>query len=568
MDAWAALELDLAFGEAWPAEVQAREEAARAARDWRFDLEGWLTEKLGAHIWAGIDGHHGLLDIVQATQEAVNKLWEREQYESGRAQAEDLRWYTPGEFIQWFIRIDGCHSSGKTWLLSRIAVWFFDEWGPCIVKTYAPSADSVNKLLWNEIRATCDHPDIHHTPQATAYMGTEDPKWYAQGTATSNAKGTGRERIQGAHADRMMFVFDEAEGIEEFVWKACDTMMAGGFVIAFAMANPRTRTSTYYKRRTAPEVLNLRLNGLYHPNVYHGRLIVPGGAITRDWVLKKLREECERVNHPDPDRDSFELPWARGEHWIPSADFLYQVLALAPANVALDTFVPVGRFEAAVARGVRAKAGELPPGFDGQVATLGLDPARFGSDEGTLYVFWQGVLWREAVWGYSSSGHLITACVDVARKLAAQGVRRYHLRVDAGGGYGSGVVDLLPMLDDVRGLFDVFEIIEVNAEGVDLPSGASDHFKNWATAGLAAAAEVLKVAAVVDPPPKLMRDLTERRVDGVLARGRWLKVLESKDHCKKRWGGDSPNDGDGATLALIPVDMLRRREIRAEPILF
>ena len=43
------------------------------------------------------------------------------------------------------------------------------------------------------------------------------PDHFAKGRATNNAGGAGAERVQGQHGKYLMFVFDEAEGIADYV---------------------------------------------------------------------------------------------------------------------------------------------------------------------------------------------------------------------------------------------------------------------------------------------------------------------------------------------------------------
>lgn len=554
-------------------ELESRISQTQRFHRYRFACHEYIQTILGGHIWPGIDGHDGLMEICQAINLVMRQLDERARLDAGQITAEEARLTRPGQVIKNHIRVEGCHSSGKTWLFGGgIANWFFDSWGPCIVETFAPSAEAVNDLLWKELRAARNAAGLAPRPQDVPRLKAAE-KWFARGRSTNDAGGQGRERIQGQHADRMLFIYDEAEGIPEFVWKATDTMQAGGMVLIVSMANPRTKSSTFHRMRSRPNVWNFRLSGLYHPNVYYGRTIIPGGAISREWVNHKIREHCRRVDRHDPDLDTFEAPWDPGKIYQPDADFRYQVLAVPPSDGGGDVFVPAGRYEAAVARGhrvqelgVEAVLGKVPEDALTR-ATAGIDPARYGDDPATLYCCWAECLWRQASWDRSDSIPIVNAVVALGRDLAQRGVTVFHVRVDAGGGYGSGIVDILRRHQEVIDLFEEFEVLEINNEGTsDLTSDDAERFKDVGAMLYATAGERLLRVAVLDPPERLEVDLTERRWLSALARGRWVKRLQSKDDVRKhRW---SPNDGDGAVLALAPIEVLQPKKIQATPIAF
>ena len=58
-------------------------------------------------------------------------------------------------------------------------------------------------------------------------------------------------------------------------------------------------------------------------------------------------------------------------------------------------------------------------------------------------------------------------------------------------------------------------------------------------------------------PDEMEDDLVDRRFDYVNRQGRILRKLEQKDVFKKRHKGRSPDDGDGAVLALAPEYTLK-----------
>ena len=57
--------------------------------------------------------------------------------------------------------VRSCHSSGKTYTLAQILLWWLVRWPDGIAVTTAPTDRQVEKLLWGEIHkaiARCPYP--------------------------------------------------------------------------------------------------------------------------------------------------------------------------------------------------------------------------------------------------------------------------------------------------------------------------------------------------------------------------------------------------------------------------
>ena len=127
--------------------------------------------------------------------------------------------------------------------------------------------------------------------------------------------------------------------------------------------------------------------------------------------------------------------------------------------------------------------------------------------------------------------------------------------------YGSGIVDGLKKAEDLQKLFpDGYHVYEV-------PFGAAasdrEQFADLVTEMYALADEVLSVVHIQNPPLLLKRDLTERKYGYVTRGDRDVKKLEQKTNFKKRTKGQSPDDGDGAVLALAPERLFVLPETKA-----
>lgn len=501
---------------------------------YRFDPTGYIKRYLGWEPWAGQQ------QVIDAYVLALRQQFERDAFEKGEIPLDDLEYWQPGTVIQNRIRIESGHTIGKTKMLGGLVSHFFDCFAPSITYCFAPGYDQINDLLFKEIRVdrenkglpgrVLESPDIRH-------KGNH----FVKGKATNDNKGRGTERVHGQHHKYQCFVLDEAEGIPDFVWNAVDSMTSGGISIVLMAANPRTRTSRFFKAKSEPNVKSFRISCLDHPNVLEDKEIVPG-AVRRDYVVDMLKH-CEEVEQHDPDSHTFELPWQPGVIYKPGVEYLFRVLGIAPANLSDNTFIPVGRYEAATKR-----AAPLVDDMHPQHAFIGVDCARYGNDNGTIYIFWQGTAKRICEISKQDGYEYYVKVKEECKRLRELGVSAIHIRVDGGGGYGSTCIDNLRRDIDLRNLFIEFNVIEVHFNGT--PHTHKDYY-DMATELYYSAGERLKVIKVINPPQNLEVDLTERTYEHVLKDGKDVKKLTSKERFKDKFNR-SPDDGDGFCLAVAP----------------
>lgn len=438
----------------------------------------------------------------------------------------------------------------NTRLASGIVNHFFDSFAPSITYAIAPSYPQIHDLLFKEIKATREGKGLPGKPMDLRLERSDDH--FVVGRATSDSGGTGIEKIQGQHSEHMLLALDEGEGIEPFVYKAVDKMSSGGFCIVVVLANPRTRTSEFHKRREKPEVHNFTISALHHPNVLSGREIIPG-SVTRQAVDRILDDPqcCLVVESHNSDHHTFEVPWRPGVIFKPLEEALLELLGLPPDNTLERIFIPEGRYDEACKR--------EPLDDDPSWARIGIDVARDGLDKGTVWVRHAGRVWRHGDRiSHENTNQYGGRVKEICQDLAAKGVKNVHVRIDWGGGYGGGVGDRIEEDPDIKGLFTGEGKPESEGWGfkvvpVQFGSNAMDrkNYDNKITELYAEAAETLKGIRVDNPPPELKTDLCERRWDWINSRGKQLRALEPKDRFRGRHGR-SPDDGDGFCLCVAP----------------
>lgn len=505
-----------------------------------FRPHEYIEEKLGWKPWRGYGPERpGQAEVLDAYLLALQQQHEKQAYQNGFVRADQLHYWQPGTQIKNYIAVDAGHNVGKTKLASGIVNHFFDCAIPSIGYTFAPTWEQIHDLLWKEIKVDRDGKNLPGQVLDLELRGFTN-NHFTKGRATNNSQGSGTERTHGQHNWYLIFVLDEAEGIPSFVWDAVDSMTSGGISIVLVLRNPRTRTSMAHKMRSWSNVAAFRISCLWHPNVVENRDVIPN-SVTRDYVDKMLKH-CIVVPEHEPDELTFELEWRPGEIWKPGREYLWRVEGRTPATTSDDTFCPTGRFEAAVNRSV------LNSSMASDYVQIGVDVARYGNDSGTIYELRGDELRNIRRFETEDTSPYVFFLKEHLRQLHTGGVRRVSIRVDGTGGYGSGVIDPLRVDDDLRNMFAEFHLHEVlfNESATN-----SSEFANAITELYYWAGQAMHYVNVVDPPEYLQDDLCERTFVWRVLKGQDVKRLTPKEEFRtvnKR----SPDDGDGAALALAP----------------
>lgn len=524
----------------------------------RFDPATYIKTRLGYDLWSSEYGT-SQADIVAHYALVLKQLHERRDYEQGRKQADECMYWQPGQTIQNWISVDAGHNVGKTHSGAAMVSHFFDSFTPSIIYCFAPTYEQINDLLFKEIRTQRAGKNLPGKVLDGEPRMNLSANHFAFGKATNNAHNAGTERAQGQHGEYLMFAIDEAEGVPSFILDAVRSMSSGGIAVVIILRNPRTTTCEAHKLRRQPNVKTFRISCLDHPNVRSDREIVPG-SVRRQYVDEMLTG-CDVVSEHAPDDYTFE--W-QGKIYRPSLEFLWRVLGIASSKGTDDTFCPPGRYEAALTR-------EVYSGDDRLFASLGIDCARYGNDNGTAYVRHGGSVWKDWELAKQDGYEYYVKAKATLKKLHGMGVRRVSVRVDAGGGYHSTCCDNLRRDADLRQLFGDFPIHEIHNNGNPRDR---DKYADRVTEMYAYAGESLKVLRLKSPSSKLERDLCERKyeyviktdtaktVQGSRPKTRLdLKQLVSKEKFKDDFH-ESPDDGDGFVLAVFSENLLERPQWR------
>lgn len=292
---------------------------------------------------------------------------------------------------------------GKTHLAACTILWFLYTRESFILST-GPTASHVRTHLWGNVRKLWNASRIPLGGELLTTAIRLAPYWEAQGIATNDPS-----NFQGGHAENLLLIFDEAQAVDPEFWEAAESMMSGKNARWLVIGNPLEAKGEFYRAFRRPEEwASVTLSALDHPNYKTKDEIIPG-ATTYEWV----EDRRQGWGEDDP-------------------RFIARVLGEFP-EAGDDRVVPIGFLD-------RCADGDACE--EGEGVHLGVDVARFGSDETVISVVKDNVLLEEIklanLDGNEVSGHVI----KVAQKngIGRSSAMRIHVDVI---GIGASAVDAL-----------------------------------------------------------------------------------------------------------------------------
>ena len=145
------------------------------------------------------------------------------------------------------ITVRACHGPGKsaldTWAIMTFMLCYF----PCRVPCTAPTSHQLDDILWSEIAKWLRHmpPEL----QSLYRLTKERLEWSSAPRESFAVARTARpekpEALQGFHSENMLFVLDEASGIDEKIFEVAQGSLSTAGSKILMTANP-TRVSGYF----------------------------------------------------------------------------------------------------------------------------------------------------------------------------------------------------------------------------------------------------------------------------------------------------------------------------------
>lgn len=401
---------------------------------------------------------------------------------------------------------------GKTGLEANVALWFLSCFPfPKVVCT-APTRQQLHDVLWAEISKWQEKSPllkrILKWTKTKIYMRKNEERWFA--TARTATK---PENMQGFHEDYMLFIVDEASGVDDRIMEAILGTLSGEYNKLLMCGNPTRTSGVFYDshNKDRSDYKTHKVSCLNSPRTSKENIA----------MLKRKYGEGSDVW-----RVRVEGEFPRGES---------------------DTFIALEAAEFA--------KNEVRIESKGHKLIVGVDVARFGDDETTIYGQIGGKVAKSHFHHkqdtMTTTGWVLRLVDDI--KAARTEVSEVEIRVDDSG-IGGAVTDRLNEINDEKGLG--YTIIGVNNGS----SAEDDHYGNLGSEMWGHIKELLEenmsnymlgVPGVLELPDdeKLITQLTSRK----WRMGSNGKIyLERKEDMKKR-GLQSPDRADGLILSLADI---------------
>ncbi len=407
-----------------------------------------------------------------------------------------------------FVSVRSGQGVGKTGLESWAVLWYLcTRPFPKVVCT-APTMNQLYDVLWAEISKWLSNSKVERLLEWTktkVYMKGYKERWFA--TAKTATK---PENMQGYHEDYMLFIVDEASGVEDKILEAILGTLSGPENKLLMCGNP-TKTS-----------------GIFYDS--HNR--------------DRARFKCHKVSSLDSPRTSKENIEMLLEKYGRDSDVArVRIFGEFPRGES-DAFIPLEIVEQAT----KTKL-QIREGID--VLHIGVDVARYGDDETVIAHRLDNKVFPLDRYRKQGTTETTGIVIQRAKELMQQfpQISRVKIKVDDSG-VGGGVTDQLNEIVWQEGLpFEIHGVIN-NAKAND------DHYENLGTEMWAKVRDLLEenmkaflhgAEPVIELPDdeKLIAQLSTRKFK-ITSRGRI--ALERKEDMKKR-GLDSPDRADAVALA-------------------
>lgn len=385
------------------------------------------------------------------------------------------------------------HKTSKTRSMAILALWWPFLWHlrgeDARTAISSASFDQVKKALWREVTAMYRRSAAYQ--QFCPKPPSLDPSTgltLSMGNQVFGFSTTEPERAAGVSSPHILYLLDEASGIEDNIFEAMEGNMAGGAKIFMASQGTRM-TGEFFNafNKYSAYWHCIRLSSADSPNIT-GEMSIPGLA-TKEWVDEK--------------RDM----WG-----VDSIAYRVRVLGEFPGE-GENSVIDIDSVDSAIERWKTTSA-------TGQLE-IGVDVARFGDDESVIWPVRGQHAHLPTILTNRDGVYVARKIVEVVRKLRKDTDRKIKVKIDVVG-LGSSPVDHLLSMDVARELGIMVVPVHVQANASD-----DDNYHNTGSEMSFLLAEWIRGGGAIPEDPILKEELLSNVYD-IDAKGR-RKVMGKKD---------------------------------------
>jgi len=253
------------------------------------------------------------------------------------------------------------HGVGKTLTAGATALWFMAAYpNESLVVTTAPTWRQVKDQLWKEIRHLQGRSGFFDGKMTETRL-TFGEKWYAVGLSTNRA-----ENFQGYHSPRLLFIVDEASGVDEQIYEAADGFQAYRTLL---IGNPTQIGGRFHSAFFGQSAASWKRIGLstFDTPAFTGEDVPPAvlaSLPSREWL------ETMKAQYGTPDDAE------QGSTSTTLLNPVYEIRVLGQfPSQASNAVIPVHLVEKAMEREY-----DLSDPEDTWPCVISCDPASFGED--------------------------------------------------------------------------------------------------------------------------------------------------------------------------------------------
>lgn len=401
------------------------------------------------------------------------------------------------------------HGTGKSAMESWVILWFLATRPFPKIPCTAPTQHQLYDILWAELSKWLRQSLLEGIFSWTAsklYFNLHPEEWFAVARTASTP-----ESLQGFHAEHLLFVIDEAPGVEDDIYQPVIGALSGVNNKLLMCGNPTKRNGFFFDAFN----VDASLYNLFTLNSEDSPLV--------------SKEYCEFI----------------ARKWGKDSDvYRVRVLGLFPKSNP-DAFIPADWIEQVMKKRIIIN-------FTPKIIQIGVDIARYGDDSTVLATRFDNKL--QDLEQHRKEGTTQTTGHVIRRVKKLHGQYPYHkIRVATDdGGLGGGVTDQLIEQKREQKL-TYMEVLPVNF-------GSSSDDEDFADKGgeiWGNIRDLLEYEEIELPYDDELLSQFSNRIYTVNSKG--LIVLERKQDMKKR-GLGSPDKADATALAFYEP---KKRKARA-----
>jgi phage terminase large subunit len=262
------------------------------------------------------------------------------------------------------VAVSSGHKVSKSHTAAGVALWFYCSFDDARVVMTSTTSRQVDQILWRELRMMrarsgrcvacktedpdgfriprpCPHSTLIEGEQGElARTGLKSPDFREVTGFTAREA----EAVAGISGSNLLYIPDEASGIEDAIFEAIEGNRAGGARVVM-FSNPTKNEGEFYEafHGKARFYKTIRISSEETPNVLEGRLVIPGLA-TREWIEEKklewgedsaqykIRVKGEHATHEDGKIFSVHAITQAEHRWADTAEAGRLFVGLDPAG--------------------------------------------------------------------------------------------------------------------------------------------------------------------------------------------------------------------------------------------